>query len=73
MKEFRRDVPLHKSASEYFWVELGPIAGYPSWHEQSKTARYPFPTAVAAGRFADSHAQMWPGRKVEVLHEGMES
>ncbi len=68
MEQFRRDVPRHKPDSEYFWVELGPIPGYPDWHIQSQSNRYPFPTAVAAGRFADNHAHMWPGRKVEVLN-----
>jgi hypothetical protein len=67
VNEFRRDVQRHKPDSEYFWVELGPIPGYPDWHEQSKVSRYPFPTASAAAIFAEAH--MYPGRRVQVLDE----
>lgn len=65
MKEYRKTIELD-SSTEYWFVELGPIPGYPDWHVQSKTTSYPFPTAAAAERFADSHARMWPGREVEV-------
>lgn len=66
MKEFRRDIE-HRPDSDYFWVVLGPIPGYPDWHIQSQETRYPFPTPEAAERFADTHRKLWPGRSVEVV------
>lgn len=63
MKEFRRDIE-HRPDSEYAWVDLGPIPGYPSWHIQSDWNSYPFPTNAAAQKFAAAHRL--PGREVAV-------
>jgi hypothetical protein len=67
MKQYRKTIPLDRE-KDYWFVELGPISGMPAWHEQSKTASYPFPTAEAAKRFALAHERMWPGRRVEVIY-----
>jgi hypothetical protein len=63
--EYRKDI-VHRPDSEYFWVELGPIPGYPEWHVQSEVTRYPFPTLAAANLFASNHRRLWPGREIEV-------
>ena len=65
MKEFRRDVE-HKPDSEYHWVVLGPIPGYPAWHTQAGETRYPFSKEQAAFTFADSVKAIHPERRVEV-------
>jgi len=72
MEEFRRDVQRHKPDSEYAWVHLGPIAGLPSWHQQSQPSAYPFPTNAAAALFASTHRELYPGREVEVVNVGLE-
>lgn len=72
MNEYRTTIELD-AETRYYWVELGPIPGYPDWHVQSKPSRYPFPAPQAAGRFADSHRKMWPGRSIEVLTNTEES
>lgn len=51
--------------TEYYWVKLGPIPGYPSWHVQSGWTQYPFPTRVAAEKFAKAHEL--PGRAIELV------
>ena len=58
---------LHKPASEYTWVELGPIPGVPGWHIQSKPTSYPFPTENAAIKFAINARLEYPGREVVVV------
>lgn len=68
MKEYRRDI-AHDPGTKYYWVHMGPIPGYPDWHVQSQPSSYPFPTAQAAGRFADAHSHMWPGREVYVASD----
>lgn len=64
LNEYRKEIK-HGPDSTYFWVELGPIPGYPDWHIQSEAIRYPFPTAEAAERFAAAHQS--PGREVVCL------
>ena len=52
MKEFRRDVPINHE-TDYWFVEMGPVPGQPSWHQQLyKFQSYPFPRLEAARRFA---------------------
>lgn len=68
MSTYRREIK-HGPASEYAWVELGPIPGLPGWHIQSKPTSYPFPTNSAALQFAASHRM--EGRRIEVyMKEG---
>jgi len=66
MTEYRKDV-THKPDSEYAWVELGPIPGLPEWHQQSQPSRYPFPTGVAAVKFATNNKAEWPERTIHVV------
>lgn len=68
MKEFRREVPLHKPASDYAWVELGPLPGVPDWHIQAEPSHYPFPTDLAAVNFAVGCKGHAPDREVAVIH-----
>jgi len=67
MNDYRRDIK-HKPDSEYAWVELGPIPGYPDWHLQSEPSSYPFPTNAAAVLFATRNKADWPNRDVTVVH-----
>lgn len=48
----------------YFYVELGPIPGVPTWHDKSNPSRWPFPTLAAALRFAEAHER--PGRDIVI-------
>lgn len=63
MQSYGKSLELDRD-NVYYWVTLGPIPGYPSWHEQSKPCSYPFPTEKAAKLFAENHAAAWPGREV---------
>lgn len=68
MNEYRTTTSL-TDGSTYYWVELGPIPGYPSWHPDSEGSKYPFPTRCAAELFTHNHRRMWPGRIVRVITE----
>lgn len=47
-------------------VDLGPIPGLPSWHEQSVFSSHTFPAKEAAERFAASHSLQQPNREITV-------
>ncbi|QJD50277.1 hypothetical protein SEA_IWOKEUPLIKEDIS_74 [Mycobacterium phage Iwokeuplikedis] len=47
-------------------MEMGPKPDMPSWHEQSKPSRFPFPSPDAALRFARAHDE--PGREVIIAY-----
>ena len=68
MQEYRKTL-THSPDTNYWWVELGPIEGYPDWHVQSQPTSYPFPTLAAANLFAANHRRVWPGREVEVRND----
>ncbi|AHJ86685.1 hypothetical protein CRB1_74 [Mycobacterium phage CRB1] len=64
MKEYRKTIVTEDRGSTF--VELGPIAGMPSWHQQAQPSRWPFPTPEAAERFAAAARERHPGREVNV-------
>ncbi|AGR46487.1 hypothetical protein ODIN_73 [Mycobacterium phage Odin] len=65
MKEYRKTLEL-SADTNYTFVELGPVAGMPRWHEQSQPSRWPFPSPEAAERFAAANRAQYPGREVVV-------
>lgn len=67
MAEFRRGLTLD-TEREWWRVRMGPIAGLPAWHEQSKASAYPFPTVEAATRFAQTHSALDPQRDVAIVY-----
>ena len=54
------------SDTEYVQVDLGPIPGLPSWHEQSKHSSFTFPNREVAERFATIQRQSYPNREISV-------
>ncbi|ALF02217.1 hypothetical protein SEA_LADYBIRD_76 [Mycobacterium phage LadyBird] len=64
MKEYRKALDLESEGSTF--VELGPIEGMPPWHQQAQPSRWPFPSKVAAERFAAGERERHPGREVNV-------
>lgn len=50
----------------HHWVDLGPIPGLPSWHEQNGHSSVPFPTREAADLFASRHQELQPLRDIKV-------
>jgi len=74
VNEYRKTIPL-STETQYWFVEMGPIPGVPEWHSPRvlHSARdyrisYPFPTEVAAHRFANAATAEHPGRSVKVIY-----
>ncbi|ABE67395.1 hypothetical protein PBI_CHE12_76 [Mycobacterium phage Che12] len=65
MKEYRKTLDLGTGES-YTYVEMGPVADMPPWHQLSQPSRFPFPTPEAAERFAAANRAQYPGREVVV-------
>jgi len=67
MQEYRTTTELNPE-TEHTFVEMGPIPDLPAWHQQAQPSRFPFPTKEAALRFARTHSERDPGRKVVIAY-----
>lgn len=65
---FKEGVGYVRPGAEYVWVELGPRADLPDWHEQSKPYKLPFPTNEAALGFARAESERNPDRSVVIAY-----
>lgn len=68
MNEYRKTIPL-STTTPYWFVEMGPIPNMPDWHTELYSHQsYPFPTEVAAHRFANAASAEHPSRAVKVIY-----